>query len=72
MNAFRIQAFVIAAALAGLSGTASASMDLAKAKNCTACHAVDKKLIAPRLQGRRGPSTPATQDRGRQTVEESP
>jgi cytochrome c len=24
-----------------------ASMDLAKAKNCTACHAVDKKLIGP-------------------------
>jgi cytochrome c len=26
---------------------AHASMDLAKAKNCTACHAVDKKLIGP-------------------------
>ena len=26
---------------------AQASLDLAKAKNCTACHAVDKKLIGP-------------------------
>ena len=26
---------------------AHASLDLAKAKNCTACHAVDKKLIGP-------------------------
>jgi cytochrome c len=26
---------------------AHASPDLAKAKNCTACHAVDKKLIGP-------------------------
>lgn len=26
---------------------ALASMDLAKAKNCTACHAVDKKLVGP-------------------------
>ena len=37
------------AAAAGLlaAAPAHASMDLAKAKNCTACHAVDKKLIGP-------------------------
>lgn len=37
------------AAATGLLATApaQASMDLAKAKNCTACHAVDKKLIGP-------------------------
>ncbi len=37
------------ASAAALLGTAPvhASMDLAKAKNCTACHAVDKKLIGP-------------------------
>ena len=37
----------IVAALACASGTAMASMEMAKAKNCTACHAVDKKLIGP-------------------------
>ena len=36
-----------AAAVLLTAGPASASMDLAKAKNCTACHAVDKKLIGP-------------------------
>ena len=37
------------ASAAALLGTAPAhaSADLAKAKNCTACHAVDKKLIGP-------------------------
>lgn len=36
--------------LAGLtlvSGAAFASEDLAKAKNCMACHALDKKLVGP-------------------------
>ena len=33
--------------LALLSGTASASADLAKARNCTACHAADKKILGP-------------------------
>jgi cytochrome c len=38
----------IASAAALFAGApAHASMDLAKAKNCTACHAVDKKLIGP-------------------------
>jgi cytochrome c len=34
-------------ALALLSGAAQASADLAKAKNCMACHAQDKKLVGP-------------------------
>lgn len=29
------------------SGAAVASADLAKAKNCLACHATDKKLVGP-------------------------
>jgi cytochrome c len=36
-----------AAAALLASAPAHASLDLAKAKNCTACHAVDKKLIGP-------------------------
>ena len=39
------------AAIAGLLGStaafADAGADLAKAKNCLACHAVDKKLVGP-------------------------
>lgn len=42
---------VAVAAIAGLMGTsaafADAGMDLAKAKNCLACHAVDKKVVGP-------------------------
>jgi cytochrome c len=33
--------------LAVLVGAAHASADLAKSKNCLACHAVDKKLVGP-------------------------
>jgi cytochrome c len=29
------------------SGAAHASLDLAKAKNCTACHSVDKQVLGP-------------------------
>lgn len=36
-----------ALALSTVSLSAFANLDLAKAKNCTACHAVDKKLIGP-------------------------
>ena len=36
-----------AIALGVVSGSALASADLAKAKNCMACHAVDKKLVGP-------------------------
>lgn len=41
--------FVAAAVAAGLLSTAPtfASAELAKAKNCMACHAVDKKLVGP-------------------------
>jgi cytochrome c len=35
------------AALAALSAPAMADMALATAKNCMACHAVDKKLVGP-------------------------
>lgn len=38
---------VAALALGSVSLSASANLDLAKTKNCTACHAVDKKLIGP-------------------------
>jgi cytochrome c len=40
-------AYVVAAGLALASGSAFASMELAKAKNCLACHALDKKLVGP-------------------------
>ena len=41
-------AFVATAiALGVVSGSALASADLAKAKNCMACHAADKKLCGP-------------------------
>ena len=43
--------FAAVAAIAGLLGStaafADAGADLAKAKNCLACHAVDKKLVGP-------------------------
>lgn len=42
---------VAIAAVAGLMGSsavfADAGLDLAKSKNCLACHAVDKKLVGP-------------------------
>ena len=48
-----------AALLLGLAGAlaavpAQASEELAKKHACFACHAVDKKLVGPVLQGRRG------------------
>lgn len=44
-----MKAFVAVAVAAGLlsAAPAFASADLAKAKNCMACHAVDKKLVGP-------------------------
>ncbi|MBU1366175.1 MAG: c-type cytochrome [Gammaproteobacteria bacterium] len=30
-----------------LAGPAQASLDLAKAKNCMTCHAIDKKIVGP-------------------------
>ncbi len=38
---------LLASAFALASGSAMASADLAKAKNCAACHAPDKKLVGP-------------------------
>ena len=43
----RISSVVVAVSLGLIAGAASANADMAKAKNCTACHAVDKKLIGP-------------------------
>lgn len=42
-----IRALCLALAFASASGAAMANAELAKAKNCTACHAIDKKLIGP-------------------------
>jgi len=39
--------FIGLAASALASSAALANADLAKAKNCMACHAVDKKLVGP-------------------------
>ena len=38
-------------ALAVAASPAFASADLAKSKNCLACHAMDKKLVGPSLKG---------------------
>lgn len=43
----KILAVSVLATLALASGGAFASADLAKAKNCMACHALDKKLVGP-------------------------
>jgi cytochrome c len=42
-----IQASLIGAALSLTSGAAMADLKLAQAKACTACHAVDKKMVGP-------------------------
>ena len=41
------RALLALAALAVLSGPALADQALATAKNCMACHAIDKKLVGP-------------------------
>jgi cytochrome c len=41
------RALLIMAAVAAVSAPAMADEALAKAKNCMACHAVDKKLVGP-------------------------
>ena len=40
-------ALLALAALAVTAGPALADQELAKSKNCMACHAVDKKLVGP-------------------------
>lgn len=42
-----IISIALAATFATLSASAYADADLAKKKNCMACHATDKKLIGP-------------------------
>jgi len=44
MKALAVSVF---ATLSLASGAAFASADLAKSKNCMACHATDKKLVGP-------------------------
>jgi cytochrome c len=41
------RALIIMAAMAAISTSALADQALATAKNCMACHAVDKKLVGP-------------------------
>jgi cytochrome c len=41
------RALMIMAAMAAISTSALADQALATAKNCMACHAVDKKLVGP-------------------------
>ena len=50
MSLKSISAALIGSALFLSSGAALASADLAKAKNCLACHATDKKLVGPSLK----------------------
>ena len=42
-----LRILTLAAGLAALAGPALADEALAKAKNCMACHAIDKKLVGP-------------------------
>lgn len=43
--------FIFVAALAGLMSTPTfANLELAKKNSCTACHAVDKKVVGPAYQ----------------------
>ena len=43
----KILAVTVLATLSLAGGAAHASAELAKAKNCMACHAMDKKLVGP-------------------------
>lgn len=44
---FAVAALVSACGMLMIGGPAVASAELAKQKNCLACHAVDKKLVGP-------------------------
>jgi cytochrome c len=39
--------YLIAVLFSSFVGVANASLDLARSKNCMACHAVDRKLVGP-------------------------
>lgn len=47
MSSKFLRVALLGSALLIASGAASANADLAKAKNCMACHATDKKLVGP-------------------------
>lgn len=42
--------FLVAAAAVVLPSSASASLELAQKSTCTACHAMDRKLVGPSFQ----------------------
>ena len=44
---FAVAAFVGACGMLTIGAPAFASQQLAKDKNCLACHAIDKKLVGP-------------------------
>ena len=50
MKSFIISAVIAAGVLVSGSALASPGADLAKAKNCLACHAVDHKVVGPAYQ----------------------
>jgi cytochrome c len=50
MKALIVSALAAVGFVAAGPASASAGSDLAKAKNCFACHAVDKKLVGPSYQ----------------------
>lgn len=43
----KYRSLIVLAATALISGAAMASADLAKAKNCIACHSVNNKVVGP-------------------------
>lgn len=47
MSSKFLRVALLGSALLIASGAASANADLAKVKNCMACHATDKKLVGP-------------------------
>lgn len=44
---FAVAAGIVASGMLTIGGPSVASADLAKQKNCLACHAMDKKLVGP-------------------------
>ena len=47
MKRFMLVGVLMASALASQAAMADAGLDLAKAKNCMACHAIGSKLVGP-------------------------
>jgi cytochrome c len=46
-KSMKLLSTLIVSVAAAAAGPAFANADLAKAKNCMACHAIDKKLVGP-------------------------